>query len=156
MFCAEPARFPPSGVAYYVFSTMSGRAIAPFKAEFKFSLKFVWVIRCDCIHLAAILPCAGRDPSMSFASFFKDIHNLKVGDTVYKAQFRGLDTPIPQNEVDQLKDVDGSVVRRVTRNFAWLDLRNGGRSKLHRARICTHEMCGHPTVPCPWCGYGAG
>jgi hypothetical protein len=143
-------------MAYHVFSPMSRRAIAPFKAKFKFCLKFAWMIGRDCIHIAVILPCVGRDPSMSFVSFFKDIHNLKAGDTVYKAQFRGLDSPIPQNEIDQLRDVDGSVVRRVTRNFAWLDLRNGGLSKLHRVRICTHQMYGHPTIPCPWCGYGAG
>jgi hypothetical protein len=91
---------------------------------------------------------------MGFASFFKDIHTLRPGDTVYKAQFCGLDSPIPQNEIQQLCDVDGRKVSRVTRNFTWVDLQNGHRSKLHRARICTHMMFGHPTVPCPWCGYG--
>lgn len=80
---------------------------------------------------------------------------LKVGDTVHVAEMHGWDSPFPKNELDQLRDLDGGIVTRVTRGFVWLDLRNGQKSKVPRKWVCSYRIFGHQSVPCPYCGYGS-
>ncbi len=79
---------------------------------------------------------------------------LKVGDTAHLAEMRGWDTPLPKDQLDQLRDIDGGTIKRITRNFVWVALDDGRISRVARKWVCTYIMIGHQAVPCPLCGYG--
>jgi hypothetical protein len=78
--------------------------------------------------------------------------SLKVGDGARIAHYHGLDAPFPKHEINQLRDLDGAIVKRITRNFVWLELWNGQKSRVPRKWVC-NMIFGHISLPCPFCGY---
>lgn len=82
-------------------------------------------------------------------STLKDTFDRKLGagDTAYLAQYAGSGTRFPQNELDRFQDIDGSVVRRVTRSFVWLELTDGNKSRVPRKWIAPARHSGTPVYP---------
>jgi hypothetical protein len=80
---------------------------------------------------------------------------LKVGDTAHLAEMHGWDAPLPKDQLDQLRDIDGGTIKRITRSFVWVALHDGRTSRVARKWVCTYIMIGRQAVPCPWCGYGS-
>jgi hypothetical protein len=78
---------------------------------------------------------------------------LEIGKTAYLANFHREGAPFAESELAQLRDIDGSIVRRVTRSFVWLELQDAEKSRVPRRYVCSSRMIGHPFLPCPSCGY---
>jgi hypothetical protein len=78
---------------------------------------------------------------------------LEIGKIAYLANFHREGAPFAESELAQLRDIDGSIVRRVTRSFVWLELQDAEKSRVPRRYVCSSRMIGHPFLPCPLCGY---
>jgi hypothetical protein len=76
---------------------------------------------------------------------------MKVGDVAYLAQYAGAGAHFPQNELSRFQDIDGSVVRRVTSDFVWLELKDGNKSEVPRKWCCLLDVIDCFLLFCYYC-----